>query len=190
MLFMLWIKCKFSECLAPCTNMKASNGRLSGDGSVQACRHGDISEDFVVLRKFFFKYMIKTKLIPPWKCVFPPKTLKPGYGPRSAKIVSAMGYFVLKAIQPQDVAYRRKRFLYITVRGPLWVFCGVAELGCYGTVPMTLDIATSPEELQMGLVELHFDTIRKPKYTEVGVPDFYKFLHREDTRSCMPWLFV
>jgi len=45
--------------------MKASNGRLSGDGSVQACRHGDISEDFVVLRKVFFKYMIKTKLIPP-----------------------------------------------------------------------------------------------------------------------------
>ena len=32
MLF-LWIKYKFSECLAPCTNMKAPNGRLSDDGS-------------------------------------------------------------------------------------------------------------------------------------------------------------
>ena len=40
MLFMLWIKYKFSECLAPCTNMKAPNGRLSGDGSAQARIHG------------------------------------------------------------------------------------------------------------------------------------------------------
>ena len=40
MLFMLWIKNEFSECLTPCTNMKAPNGRLSGDGSAQARRHG------------------------------------------------------------------------------------------------------------------------------------------------------
>ena len=40
MLFMLWIKNKFLECLAPLTNMKASNGRLSGDGSAQVRRHG------------------------------------------------------------------------------------------------------------------------------------------------------
>jgi len=39
MLFMLWIEYKFSECLAPCTNMKIPDGRLSGDGSTQAHRH-------------------------------------------------------------------------------------------------------------------------------------------------------
>ena len=37
MLFMLWIKNTFSECLDPCTNMKAPN---SGDSSGQARRHG------------------------------------------------------------------------------------------------------------------------------------------------------
>ena len=42
MLFMLWIKNKFSECLAPCTNMKVPNGRLSGDGSAQALSNGGI----------------------------------------------------------------------------------------------------------------------------------------------------
>jgi len=40
MLFMLWIKYKFSKCLAPCTNMKVPNERLSGDGSAQTRRHG------------------------------------------------------------------------------------------------------------------------------------------------------
>jgi len=41
-----------------------------------------------------------------------PQTLKPGYGPGSAKIVSAIkvAYFILKAIRPPDVAKRRKRF--------------------------------------------------------------------------------
>jgi len=40
MLFMLWIKNKFSECLVPFTNTKDPNGRLSGEGSAQAHRHG------------------------------------------------------------------------------------------------------------------------------------------------------
>jgi len=44
MLFMVWIKYKFSEYLPPCTNMKAPNGRLSGDGSAQARRQGGIRE--------------------------------------------------------------------------------------------------------------------------------------------------
>ena len=39
MLFMLRIKYKFSECLAPCTNMQAPNGTLFGDGCVQARSH-------------------------------------------------------------------------------------------------------------------------------------------------------
>jgi len=85
MLFMLWIKYKFSEYLAPCTNMKAPNGRLSGDGSAQTRRHGGIWEqlppnlfcplpNFVMLRKMCFKYMIKTKVFPP-KNVFCPLNL-------------------------------------------------------------------------------------------------------------------
>jgi len=40
MLFMLWIKNKFSEYLNPRTNMKVTNGRHSGDGSAQVRRHG------------------------------------------------------------------------------------------------------------------------------------------------------
>ena len=40
MLFMLWIENKFSECVAPCTNMKVPSGRLSGDGSAEGRRHG------------------------------------------------------------------------------------------------------------------------------------------------------
>jgi len=47
--------------------------------------------------------MIKIKIFSP-KNVFSPLTLKPGYGPDSAKIVSAIRYFVLKAIRPRDVA--------------------------------------------------------------------------------------
>jgi len=70
LLCMLWIKYKFSECLAPCTGMELCNGRLSGDGSVLARRHRGhsgtktfcASPNFVVLRKICFKHMIKTKI--------------------------------------------------------------------------------------------------------------------------------
>jgi len=78
--------------------MKATNGRFSGDGSVQARRHGGIRGqlppnlfyaplNFVVLRKICFKHIIKTKIFPP-KMYFSPQTLKLGYGPGSDKIVS------------------------------------------------------------------------------------------------------
>ena len=40
MLFMLWIKNKFSECLALLHKHEAPSGRLSGDGSAQARIHG------------------------------------------------------------------------------------------------------------------------------------------------------
>ena len=59
MLFTLWIKYKFSECLAPLHKHEGRNRRLSGDGSAQACRHGGIHPqlslsplNFVVLKKF------------------------------------------------------------------------------------------------------------------------------------------
>jgi len=74
------------------------------------------SQNYVVLRKFRFKHMIKIKIVP-LKNVFSPQTLKPGYGPGSAKIVSAIQVlktirpFFLKAIWPRDVSKRRKLIL-------------------------------------------------------------------------------
>jgi len=63
MLLMLWIKNKFSECLAPLQKHEGPGGRLSGDGSTQARRHGGAfgavapnlfcaSQNYVVLRKY------------------------------------------------------------------------------------------------------------------------------------------
>jgi len=76
MLFVLWINNKFSECPAPVHKHEAPNGRLSGDGSAQDCRHGEhsgtaasnlscSSPNFVVLRKICFKHMIKIKIFLP-----------------------------------------------------------------------------------------------------------------------------
>ena len=75
MLFMLWIKNKFSECLATCTNMKVPKGRLSGDGFPSPADTGGIPgqlaqisfvpPNFVVLRKICLKHMIKIKIFPP-----------------------------------------------------------------------------------------------------------------------------
>jgi len=52
--------------------------------------------------------MIKTKIVPP-KNVFCPPTLKPGYGPSSAKIVSAIRIFCFEG-RLRDVALCRKLF--------------------------------------------------------------------------------
>ena len=105
MLFMLRIKNKFSECLAPLHKHEGPNGRLSGDGSTQARRHGgafgvSYPQIFFVPPKFCFaqKYLfqafvvIKIKIFPPIK-MYSPQTLKPGYRPGSAKIVSAIRIF-------------------------------------------------------------------------------------------------
>jgi len=83
--------------------MKAPNGRHSGDGSHQARRHGGAFgavtpnlfcalPSFVVLRKICFKHMIKTKIVR-LQMYFAPQTLKPGYGPGSAKIVPEIRIF-------------------------------------------------------------------------------------------------
>ena len=48
--------------------------------------------NFIVLPKNCFKHMIKTKIFP-HKMYFLPQTLKRGYGPSSAKIVSAIRIF-------------------------------------------------------------------------------------------------
>jgi len=48
--------------------------------------------------------MIRIRVFPPLKFILPPQTLKPGYGPNSAKLCLQLRYFVLKAIRPRDVA--------------------------------------------------------------------------------------
>ena len=82
---------------------EAPNGRLSGDGSAQACRHGGHSgvvtpksfcaPNFVVLRKICFKTYDKNKNSSPIKMYFAHQTSKPGYEPGTAKTVSAIRIF-------------------------------------------------------------------------------------------------
>ncbi|KAM3936090.1 general transcription factor II-I repeat domain-containing protein 2B-like [Leptodactylus fuscus] len=45
--------------------------------------------------------------------------------------------------------------------------------------PFAVDVQSVPEEVQMELLDLQCDTILKQKYTDVGVPEFYKFVPRE-----------
>jgi len=46
------------------------------------------------------------------------------------------------------------------------------------STPFTVDAESVPVELQMEVVDLQCDSILKQKYTEIGIPDFYKFLSR------------
>jgi len=59
--------------------------------------------NFAMLRKICVKHIMRTKFFP-LKIYRAPQTLKPGYGPDSAKIVSALGYFVLQVIRTRNVA--------------------------------------------------------------------------------------
>jgi len=110
MLFMLWIKYKFSECLATLHKHEGPDGRLSGDSSAQARRHGGHlppnlfcdPANFVVLRKICFKHMIKTKIFS-LKMYFP-QILNLASGLVLPKLCLQLGYFVLKAILSRDVA--------------------------------------------------------------------------------------
>jgi len=94
--------------------MKASNGRLSGDGSAQVHRHGwafgssypqifFVHPKFCCAQKIVFQHMIKTKIFPLKMCFARPN-FKTWLRPGSAKICLQLGYFVLKAIRPRDVA--------------------------------------------------------------------------------------
>ena len=84
--------------------MKAPIGRLSSDGlpmPADAVGHaGAVAPksflwppNFVVLSKICFKHLIKIKIFPHKNVFPPPQTLKPGYGPGSAKIVSVIRIF-------------------------------------------------------------------------------------------------
>jgi len=97
-------------------------GKHSGDRSAQARRHEGHSgavilksflcpPNCVVLRKMCFKQKIKTKIFPP-KNVFPPQTLKPGYGADSAEIVSAIRIFCFEGHSHSRCSIRSKTFFY------------------------------------------------------------------------------
>ena len=131
MLFMLWIKYKFSECLAPLHKHEGPDGRLSGDSSAQARRHGGHlgavtpksflwSCKFCCAQKNLFQTHDKKKNLLP-KNVFPPN-LKPGFGPGSAKIVSAIRIFCFEGHSVSRCSITSNIFLYITTRGPLQAF--------------------------------------------------------------------
>ncbi|CAM4567714.1 unnamed protein product [Caretta caretta] len=47
------------------------------------------------------------------------------------------------------------------------------------STPFAVEIDNVAEEMQMDLVELQCDTILKQKYTDVGIPEFYRFLSQE-----------
>jgi len=84
--------------------MKAPNGRLlatvlsrladtGGDSGAVTPKSFLRPQKFLLLRKTFFKHMIKTKCFPTKNVFCLPQTLKPGYGPVCAKIVSAIRIF-------------------------------------------------------------------------------------------------
>ena len=66
---------------------------------------------------------------------FSPQTLKPGYGPDSANIVSAIRIFCFEGHSASRCSITSKTcILYITIkRAPVRILGGT-ELGCYGTV--------------------------------------------------------
>jgi len=76
---------------------------------------------FVVLRKIWFKHMIKQNLSSP-KSVYYPQTLKPGYGPDSAKIVSAIRIFCFEGRSASRCSVTSKTFL---CESPLGVPVGI-----------------------------------------------------------------
>uniref|UniRef100_A0A8C0GJ75 Uncharacterized protein n=1 Tax=Chelonoidis abingdonii TaxID=106734 RepID=A0A8C0GJ75_CHEAB len=47
------------------------------------------------------------------------------------------------------------------------------------STPFAVEIDYVAEEMQMELVELQCDTMLKQKYTDVGIPEFYRFLSQE-----------
>ena len=45
---------------------------------------------FLVPRKFFIKNIIRTNVLPPWKCILSPQNLTPGYGPAPQALKSVI----------------------------------------------------------------------------------------------------
>ena len=109
------LKINLQNVYPPCTNMKVPNGRLSGDGSVQARRHGGhlgtvtpksflCPEILLCSEKFVSKHMIKTKILPPQKCILPTKPKNLAMGLVLPKLRLQLEYSVLKSIRSRDVS--------------------------------------------------------------------------------------
>ena len=93
--------------------------------------------NFVVLRKICFKHMIKTKSPPPKKVFCQPQTLKPGYGPGSAEIVSAIRMLCFEGhsasrcrTHERGVQPGRRTGAHKNLRGP-WTSNIKTEIGNY-----------------------------------------------------------
>ena len=117
MLFMLWIKNKFSECLAPLHKHEGSQlpenflttvlPRPADTGVFGAVTHKPFlwPPNFVVLRKICFKHMIyKQKSFPLKMYFFPPNVKLMATGLVLPKLCLQLRYFFLKAIRAGDVA--------------------------------------------------------------------------------------
>jgi len=88
------------------------------------------SPNFVGLRKMCLKHIIK---IFPLENAFCPQTLKPGYGPDSAKIVSAMRICCFEDHSPSRCSITSRTLLHKSLLGGAVSVLGGPELGCYGT---------------------------------------------------------
>ena len=98
MLFMLWIKNTFSECLAPLHKHEDPQWktllRRSWPGpQTRGAFGGSYPQIFFVSPQILFQTYDKNKNLSPLKYILSPQSLKPGYEPGSAKIVSTIRIF-------------------------------------------------------------------------------------------------
>ena len=161
---MLWIEYKFSECLAPCTNMKKTptedflatvlpmSTDIRGIWKQFSPNLFCAPTNFVVLRKICFKRIITTNLSP-LKMYFLPQILKPGYGPGSAKIVSAIRIFCFEGHSASRCRKSRKVFFY---KSPIGDPCKHFVGGTAGLLWYCLQLTGWPKhrwrDLEPGLV--------------------------------------
>ena len=90
---------------------------------------------------------------------------------RGLKHAARGPHAALKAILcgPQQLTQNAKILRVLCYRTP--------QFSLFST-QFTVDAESVPVELQMEVVDLQCDTILKQKYTEIGIPNFYKFLSR------------
>jgi len=104
MLFMLWIKNKFSEHLVPLHKLEGPqcktywrrfypNPQTGGNSEAVTLKSFLCLIKFCCAQKNLFQTCDKNRNLSPLKMCFSPKKLKPGYRPGSAKIVSVIRIF-------------------------------------------------------------------------------------------------
>jgi len=101
--------------------MKAPEGRISGDvltrpADTEGIR-GELPQNLVVLRKIYFKHMIKTKIFPSKKMFLAPN---PGHRPVSAKIVSAIRIFCFEGHSASRCSITSTAFFHKSPSGGPW----------------------------------------------------------------------